>query len=131
MVTYKTIIFILSIIYAFYLIKITRKLKLHIFQLTWWLIVIFSLLIFGIYPGLIDKIGQIIHIHYPPIFLVIIAILFLLLKLIYMEKFITENEIKTKDLIRKVAILESEIKEMKKNNTKSKVEGGRGKGKKK
>ena len=131
MVTYKTIIFILSIIYAFYLIKITRKLKLHIFQLTWWLIVIFSLLIFGIYPGLIDKIGQIIHIHYPPIFLVIIAILFLLLKLIYMEKFITENEIKTKDLIRKVAILESEIKEMKKNNTKSKVEDGRGKGKKK
>ncbi len=112
MVTYKTIIFILSVIYSLYLINIARKFKLHIFQLAWWLIAILNLLIFGIYPKLIDKIGHFLKIKYPPIFLVILAILFLLLKLIFIDKMITDNEIKIKDLIRKVAILESEVKKL-------------------
>lgn len=80
-------------------------------QLFWWLIVIFSLLLFGIFPTLIDSVGQFLEVGYPPILIVVLAYVFLLIKLIHMDKYITENEIRTKELIQKIAILENEIYE--------------------
>ena len=112
MVTYKIVLIILSTIYSVYLIYLMRKLKLHIFQMSWWLITVITLLIFGVYPKLIDKIGFLLKIKYPPIFLVILAILFLLIKLIFLDKYITENEIRIKDLSRKIAILEKNIEDL-------------------
>lgn len=106
---YKVLLIVISILSSGYIIHLVKKSKLHIMQLFWWLIVILSVLVFGLFPSVVDFIGHILGVSYPPIIVLVVAYLFILIEMIQMDKYITENEILIKELVQKVAILEAEI----------------------
>jgi hypothetical protein len=88
---------------------LVRKNHLMASHAIWWLIVAAASMIFGAYPRLIDKIGAVLGIHYPPTLLIVIVMGFILIKMLTMDLKRTEQERKIRALIQRLAILESEI----------------------
>jgi hypothetical protein len=114
MVKYEVFTTITGLLIVFILIILTRRAKLHTSHLFWWLGVIIGISILSIYPKLVDKIGLILGIGYPPIIICILGLGAIFVKVLTMDMYITQNEIRYKQLAQKLAILEKEMQEMQK-----------------
>ncbi len=88
-----------------------RKDHLHIkYAFSWIIIAILSALL-GFFPGMIDYISAYFEIGYPPILAVILALSFLLIKMLIMD---IERSRQSRQLIRlnqRIAILEAGLKQ--------------------
>lgn len=90
----------------FYLVRKNHLMISHAF---WWLMVAAASITFGAAPKLIDRIGKILGIHYPPILLLVIALGFVLIKMLTMDLKGSDQERKIRALTQRLAVLESEI----------------------
>ncbi len=114
MVNYEFFTTITGLLIVLILIILTRRAKLHTLHLIWWLAVIIGISVLSIYPKIVDKIGLILGIGYPPIIICILGLGAILVKLLTMDMYITKNEIRYKKLAQKLAILEKEMEDVKK-----------------
>lgn len=88
---------------------LVRKNHLMASHAIWWLMVAVASVSFGVYPRLIDRVGAIFGIHYPPTLLIVIGIGFILIKMLTMDMKLTTQERKIRALTQRLAIVESEI----------------------
>jgi hypothetical protein len=94
---------------AILIIWLIRKDHLHVRYAFGWIIIGIMSAILGLYPQLIDLIADAINIAYPPIFAVVIAISFMLIKLLVID---IERSKQTRDIIRlnqRIGILEAQL----------------------
>jgi len=110
MVNYKIFSSVVGILIVLILIILTRRAKLHTAHLFWWFFIIICILILSFFPTIVDKIGLIFGIGYPPIIVCILGLGAILIKILTMDIYITQNEIRYKKLAQKLAILEKELK---------------------
>lgn len=115
MITYKTFSLITGLLIAVILIKLARKSKIHTTHFIWWSSIISFILIFAIFPTLIDIIGRLVGISYPPIIVAVAGLGLMLIKTLTMDIYITQNEIRYKKLAQKMALLEKMVKEQSDN----------------
>ena len=99
---------IIGLIVSGVLFYLIRKDRLHIRYSLWWILVATATAILGTFPWLIDYIASRLGIAYPPIFLAIIAIGFLLVKMLTMDIERSEHERKLRILSERLAVLEGE-----------------------
>jgi hypothetical protein len=95
-----------SIAFAVFLLLLLRRDHLHVRQATFWLAITFLILVVGLVPGLIDKVGSVFGIAYPPIFFALGAVLVLLLKVFDGDLAITRMERQIRRLSQRLAILD-------------------------
>ena len=88
---------------------LVRKNHLMVSHAIWWLMVAVASMAFGAYPRLIDKIGKVFGIHYPPTLLIVIGMGFILIKMLTMDLKRSEQERKIRALTQRLAILESDM----------------------
>ena len=88
---------------------LVRKNHLMVSHAVWWLVVAVASMAFGIYPKLIDKIGALFGIHYPPTLLIVIGMGFILIKMLTMDLKLSGQERKIRAITQRLAIVESEI----------------------
>jgi hypothetical protein len=88
---------------------LVRKNHLMVSHAVWWLVVAVASMAFGIYPKLIDKVGALFGIHYPPTLLIVIGMGFILIKMLTMDLKLSEQERKIRAITQRLAIVESEI----------------------
>jgi hypothetical protein len=109
---------IIGLLISGVLFYLVRKDRMHIRYSIWWIFVATATAILGSFPWLTDYIAGMLGIAYPPILLSIIAIGFLLIKILTMDIERSEQERKIRILSEKLAILEGEKKPIRpKNNS--------------
>lgn len=94
---------------ALAILVLVRKNHLMVSHAVWWLAVAAASMVFGAYPRLIDWIGGVLGIHYPPTLLIVIGMGLILIKMLTMDLKRSEQERKIRALTQRLAILESEM----------------------
>jgi hypothetical protein len=89
----------------FYLL---RRDHLHTRHVFWWLAVATAIAVFGIYPQLVDHMAQFLKIGYPPILVLVVAIGFILVKLLTIDLQQAQHERKIRRLTQQLALLEEQ-----------------------
>ncbi len=77
-----------------------------------WIFLSILILVVGLFPDVIDKIGWALGIAYPPILVIIVAMAVLLLKLLIADIENQKLKVKVDRTIQKLAMLEAELKEI-------------------
>ena len=117
-ISYETFSALIGLLTALILIILVRRSRLHPFYLGWWFGIICVLLIFSLNPRLINKLGELLGIAYPPIIIAVLGLLAILIKILSMDIYITQSEIRYKKLVQKMVVLEREMQELKEKENK-------------
>jgi hypothetical protein len=99
----------LGVLLAVGILVLVRRDRLHGSYALWWLLVAVGSLVVGFFPRLVDWLGIKLGVNYPPMLLVLVAIMAILLKLLGVDIDVTRRERRMRRLLQKVAILELEI----------------------
>lgn len=99
----------LCVLLAVGILVLVRRDRLHGSYALWWLLVAVGSLVVGFFPRLVDWLGIKLGVNYPPMLLVLVAIMAILLKLLGVDIDVTRRERRMRRLLQKVAILELEI----------------------
>jgi hypothetical protein len=99
----------LGVLLALGILWLVRGDRLHGSYALWWLLVAIGSLVVGFFPRLVDWLGIKLGVNYPPMLLVLVAIMAILLKLLGVDIDVTQRERRMRRLLQKVAILELEI----------------------
>ncbi|MDZ7697141.1 MAG: DUF2304 domain-containing protein [Deltaproteobacteria bacterium] len=112
MISYKITTTILGVIIFLIIFSLVRRGRLQEkYALTWFAIGILVVLL-SIFPGIIDKIAQLTGVTYPPALLFVIAVGVLLIQNLYLFIFASQNEVRIKDLMQQVAVLNKLMEEI-------------------
>lgn len=92
----------------FYLV---RRDHLHGSYALWWLLVAVATLVIGVFPHLIDELGRIVGIAYPPILAIIFGMGLILIRMLLMDVDRSRQERTLRRLTQRLAILDQELSE--------------------
>lgn len=99
----------LGFILAGSILFLVRRDHLHGAQAVWWLMVAMAALVAGLFPKFIDRIGLALGVQYPPMLLVVLALIGVLIKLVLSDIELARKERRLRRLTQKLAILEHEL----------------------
>jgi hypothetical protein len=105
--TYLAIVFI-GIGLALGIVYLVRRDHIYIRQALFWLAVALVSFLFGVFPGLIDAIGGVFGIAYPPTLILVIAIVVLVVKTLLADIALTKVSRDLRRLNQRIAMLEAE-----------------------
>ena len=88
------------------ILYLLRRDALSVGYSLWWLAVTLGLIVLSLFPAIIDTLGKILGIHYPPILLLIIALCVVLIKLLFMDLDRSRQERHIRILFQRLAIVE-------------------------
>lgn len=102
----------LGVIIAVGILWLVRRDRMHGGYAMWWLLVAVVALGIGLFPRVVDWLGVRFGVSYPPLLLVLGALVVIVLKLAATDIDATIRERRLRRLLQKVAILELELKAM-------------------
>lgn len=112
MISYKITTGILGAVIFIMILLLVRKGKLQEkYALTWFAIGIVVVLL-GIFPVILDKIAKFSGVSYAPALLFVIAVALLLIQNLYLFIYASQNEIRIKELLQEVAVLNKLVAEL-------------------
>ncbi|MFO7749577.1 MAG: DUF2304 domain-containing protein [Desulfobacteraceae bacterium] len=112
MISYKITTTVLGVIIFLIIFSLVRRGRLQEkYALTWFGIGIL-VVILGIFPVIIDKIADMTGIAYPPALLFVMAVGVLLIQNLYLFIFASQNEVRIKELMQQVAVLNKLVDEL-------------------
>ena len=92
----------------FYLV---RRDQLHTRYALWWVPVAFIMAILGVFPQLVDWLGSILGISYPPVIPLLLGLVAMVVKILVMDIERSRNEVKLTRLVQRVAMLEKRLED--------------------
>ena len=104
---------LIGILLAGAILYLVRRDHLHGSFAIWWLTVAAAILVLGIFPPVIDWLGSVTGIYYPPILPITIGIGMILIRLLKMDVDRSRSERQIRRLTQKLAILEQELRDAK------------------
>lgn len=90
----------------FYLV---RRDHLHGPYALWWLLVAGAALVMGAFPEVVDWLGRITHVYYPPALPIIVGLSLVLVRLLKLDIDRSHQERRMRRLVQKVAMLEEQL----------------------
>lgn len=99
----------ISILLAGAILYLVRRDHLHGSYALWWLAVAAAILLLGAFPPVIDWMGHVTGIHYPPVLPIIVGIGMILIRMLKMDIDRSRSERQLRRLTQKLAILEQEL----------------------
>lgn len=101
---------LLGIGIACVILVLIRKDSLHVRHSIWWLAVAAGSILFGFFPRLVDSLGAVFGVFYPPILFVTLALGMLLIKVLTMDIERSRQERTLRRLTQRLAIVEEELR---------------------
>ena len=112
MISYKITTGILGAVIFIIILSLVRKGRLQEkYALTWFAIGIVVVLL-GIFPVILDKIAKFTGVSYAPALLFVIAVAVLLIQNLYLFIYASQNEVRIKELLQEVAVLNKLVAEL-------------------
>jgi hypothetical protein len=106
LLSYQWTTAIIGLIIAFVIFLLIRRDILHIKRSFWWIGIAILVVIMGFFPVLIDKVGILLGVNYPPVLILTLGIGFILVKILSMDLERSRQERILRRLTQKIAILE-------------------------
>ena len=106
----KSLLAGLGIAFGLGMMYLVRRDRLHGSYGVWWIAIALCIVTFGLWPELIDWIGARLGVGYPPILLVVVALLLMFAKQLLGDLDRTRQLRKIRYLAQRMAILEHEIR---------------------
>lgn len=91
------------------ILLLVRRTHLHGSYALWWLAVAGAILLLGVFPPVIDWLGHVTGISYPPVLPIIVGIGMILVRMLKMDIDRSRSERQLRRLTQKLAILEQEL----------------------
>ena len=110
--------FLIGTILAITIFFMVRRDHLHGPYAIWWLIIATIAIVLAIFPKIVDTIAHFAGINYPPTLILVLAVSFILLKVLTQDLHRTLQEKKIRRLTQKMAILDKAMKDLKINDKK-------------
>ena len=85
LIHYHYVTAFLGLVTAGVIFYLVRKDQLSLGYSIWWIFIACGLLLMGVFPGIVDTLGRLFAINYPPVFLVLVALCLVLLKMLQMD----------------------------------------------
>ena len=104
----SSIIGLLTAGLIFYLV---RRDHLHTRYALWWVPVALIMAILGVFPQLVDWLGSILGISYPPVIPLLLGLVAMVVKILVMDIERSRNEVKLTRLVQRVAMLEKRLED--------------------
>jgi hypothetical protein len=102
---------VIGVLLAGAILYLVRRDHLHGSFALWWFAVAAAILILGLFPPVIDWLGRITGINYPPVLPIVVGIGMILIRLLKMDVDRSRYERQMRRLTQKLAILEQELHE--------------------
>jgi hypothetical protein len=102
---------VIGVLLAGAILYLVRRDHLHGSFAIWWLTVAAAILVLGLFPPVIDWLGSVTGIYYPPILPIIIGIGMILIRLLKMDVDRSRSERQIRRLTQKLAIVEQELRD--------------------
>ena len=102
---------IIGVLLAGTILFLVRRDHLHGSFALWWFAIAAAILILGLFPPVIDWLGSVTGIYYPPILPIVIGIGMILIRLLKMDVDRSRYERQMRRLTQKLAIVEQELRE--------------------
>ena len=102
----------IGILLAGAILYLVRRDHMHGSYALWWLAIAAAILLLGVFPPVIDGLGRITGISYPPILPIIVGIGMILIRLLKIDVDRSRRERQIRRLTQKLAILEQELREL-------------------
>lgn len=96
----------LGLVIAGIILLLVRRDYLHTYYAIWWLLTAAAVLILGVFPQLINYIGAMVGVHYPPIFLMVVCLGMILIKILTMDLERSKQRQELRLLTQRLALLE-------------------------
>jgi hypothetical protein len=93
------------------ILYLVRRDHLHGSYALWWLAVAAATLVLGVFPPVVDQLGHLIGINYPPILPIIVGMGFILIRMLQMDVDRSRQERALRRLTQRIAILDQELTE--------------------
>jgi len=117
MISYKITTGILGAVIFLIILLLVRRGKLQEkYALTWFAIGI-VVVVLGVFPVILDKIAEFTGVSYAPALLFVIAVGVLLIQNLYLFIFASQNEVRIKELLQEVAVLNKLVAELREEMT--------------
>ncbi len=107
---------LIGVLLAGAILYLVRRDHLHGSYALWWLAIAAVILLLGAFPPVIDWLGGVTGIYYPPILPIIVGIGMILIRMLKMDIDRSQQERQLRRLTQKLAILEQEITEARSTN---------------
>lgn len=92
----------------FYLV---RRDHLHTRYALWWVPVALVMAVLGVFPQIVDWIGRMMGISYPPVIPLLLGLVAMVVKILVMDIERSRNEVKLTRLVQRVAMLEKRVED--------------------
>ena len=102
---------VIGIALASVILYLVRRDHLHGSYALWWLVVAAATLVVGVFPHLVDRLGELIGIAYPPILAIILGMGLILIRMLLMDIDRSRQERTLRRLTQRLAILDQELGE--------------------
>jgi hypothetical protein len=102
---------IIGVLLAGAILYLVRRDHLHGSFALWWFAVAGAILLLGLFPPVIDWLGRLTGINYPPVLPIVVGIGMILIRLLKMDVDRSRYERQMRRLTQKLAILEQELRE--------------------
>jgi hypothetical protein len=102
---------VIGVLLAGAILALVRRDHLHGSFALWWFAVAAAILILGLFPPVIDWLGRITGINYPPVLPIVVGIGMILIRLLKMDVDRSRSERQMRRLTQKLAIVEQELRE--------------------
>jgi hypothetical protein len=99
----------IGILLAGAILYLVRRDHLHGTYALWWLAIAGVILLLGVFPPVIDWLGRVSGISYPPVLPIIVGIGMILIRMLRMDIDRSRQERQLRRLAQKLAILEQEL----------------------
>ncbi|MFN3919332.1 MAG: DUF2304 domain-containing protein [Methylohalobius sp.] len=109
MISYRLTSAIVGLAIASTILGLIARDRLHTRHAVWWFAVAFAVIVLGVFPGLIDWLGGLLGVAYPPVLILVAAIGILLVKLLLLDIEYSRQERALRRLIQRLALLEAEL----------------------
>lgn len=106
----------IGVLLAGAILYLVRRDHLHGSYALWWLAVAVVILLLGVFPPVIDWLGRVTGIYYPPVLPIIVGIGMILIRMLKMDIDRSQQERQLRRLTQKLAILEQELTEVRRSS---------------
>jgi hypothetical protein len=104
--SYRVTSMVLGVAIAGLLLFLIRKDQVHPRYAAWWLLTATAALVFGAFPHLVDRVGSLLGVSYPPILLVVVSLGMILVKMLTMDLDRSRQQREIRRMAQRIALLE-------------------------
>lgn len=106
---------IIGIVTALTIVYLMRRDHLHVRYGLWWIAAAFVFALLGFFPRIFDELATYLGVTYPPVLALILGLIILVIKILVMDIERSKNAIKLNRLVQRIALLESELRQLQGN----------------